>query len=196
MSRSYDPRAHAYDDQTRHAGTLYILMLVIAVCFGGFVWQLYSGPETPRISAPEPYKITPSEAGALAADPVGPDALTVPETVTAEATPAPVEEAPPAAEPVGPPQMGAVPQFASNGRYVAQLAALQSEAAVDPAWRRLSSRAPELFAPAQLDVERADLGQRGIYYRVRAGYFADRTQAARFCERIRQMGQDCYVAAR
>lgn len=196
MSRSFDPRMHAYDEQSRHAGTLYVLMLVIAVCFGGFVWQLYSGPETPRITSPGPYKIAPSEAGAVAADPVGPDALTVPETVTAEATPAPVEDAPPAVEPAGPPPVGAAPQFSANGRFVAQLAALQSEAAVDPAWRRLSSRAPELFAPAQLDVERADLGQRGIYYRVRAGYFADRTQAARFCERIRLMGQDCIVAAR
>ncbi|MBX9746028.1 MAG: SPOR domain-containing protein [Hyphomonadaceae bacterium] len=53
-----------------------------------------------------------------------------------------------------------------------------------------------MFSDARLDVERADLGQRGVYYRVRAGYFADRTNAARFCDRIRQMGQDCIVAAR
>jgi hypothetical protein len=88
------------------------------------------------------------------------------------------------------------PRFVSNGPYVAQLAALQSEAAVDTAWRRLSSRAPDLFANARLDVERADLGARGVYHRVRAGYFADRENAALFCERIRQMGQDCIVAAR
>jgi hypothetical protein len=53
-----------------------------------------------------------------------------------------------------------------------------------------------LFANARLDVERADLGARGVYHRVRAGYFADRENAALFCERIRQMGQDCIVAAR
>jgi hypothetical protein len=35
-----------------------------------------------------------------------------------------------------------------------------------------------------------------VYHRVRAGYFADRENAALFCERIRQMGQDCIVAAR
>jgi len=188
---------HAYDDQSRHAGTLYVLMLVIAVCFGGFVWQLYSSPETPRISSPGPYKISPSEAGAIVADPIGPDALTEPETLNAASTPAPVAETPPPAlEPAGPPQVSAAPQFAANGQFVAQLAALQSEAAVDPLWRRLSSRAPQLFAAAALDVERADLGQRGIYYRVRAGHFANRDQAALFCDRIRQMGQDCYVAAR
>ena len=42
----------------------------------------------------------------------------------------------------------------------------------------------------------ADLGARGIYHRVRAGYFADRENATRFCERIRQMGQDCIVVSR
>jgi hypothetical protein len=97
---------------------------------------------------------------------------------------------------MGPPRIAPAPAFVSNGPYVAQLAALQSEAAVDQAWQRLSSRAPQLFAPARLDVERADLGARGVYYRVRAGYFADRANASRFCERIRQMGQDCIVAAR
>jgi hypothetical protein len=47
-----------------------------------------------------------------------------------------------------------------------------------------------------MDVQRADLGSRGVYHRVRAGYFADRDSAARFCDRVRQMGQDCIVAAR
>ncbi|HRP10089.1 MAG TPA: SPOR domain-containing protein, partial [Terricaulis sp.] len=98
--------------------------------------------------------------------------------------------------PTPPPAAAAAPRFVSNGPYVAQLAALQSEAGVDPAWRRLASRAPDLFAQARMDVERADLGNRGIYHRVRAGYFANREEANRFCERIRRMGQDCIVVAR
>jgi hypothetical protein len=205
MSRSYDPRMHAYDDQARHAGMVYILMLVVAVAFGGFLWQLYSAPEIPRITAPtSPYKIEPPAEARNAPDQVEQgafaDSLEGVSEQTAEVTPRPapetviVESETAASE--GPPQLGAAPAFASNGGYVAQLAALQSEAATDQAWRRLSSRAPQLFAHARLDVERADLGQRGIYYRVRAGYFADRANAARFCERIRQMGQDCIVAAR
>lgn len=186
---------HEYDNNSRHAGTLYMLMLVVAVAFGGFIWQLYSSPDVPRISAPSgPYKIAPPP------EMTEPDpreaALTEPEVETAPtaiAQPVPAEEAPPTG---GPPQLSPAPSFASNGRYVAQLAALQSEAGVDAAWRRYATRAPDLFARAHMDVERADLGQRGIYYRIRAGYFADRDNAARFCERIRQMGQDCIVAAR
>jgi cell division septation protein DedD len=186
---------HAYDEQSRHAGFIYVLMLVIAAAFAGFVWQLYSGPDVPRIAAPSsPYKIAPppefTEPDPREAALTEPE-VEAPPAATAEAAPA--EEAPPSA---GPPQLAPAPAFAASGRYVAQLAALQSESAVDAAWRRYASRAPELFARAHLDVERADLGQRGIYYRVRAGYFADRANAARFCERIRQMGQDCIVAAR
>jgi hypothetical protein len=204
MSRSYDPRMHAYDDQARHAGMIYILMLVVAVAFGGFVWQLYSAPEIPRIQAESgPYKIEPPAEAANAPDMVEQgafnDALQG-ETEVAAVTPRPapetamVETETPVVS--GPPQLTASPNFVGNGPYVAQLAALQSEAAVEQAWRRLSSRAPQLFAHARLDTQRADLGQRGIYYRVRAGYFADRENASRFCERIRQMGQDCIVAAR
>src|SRR5690349_11903472 len=51
---------HAYDEQSRGAGVLYVLMVVIAICFGGFLWQLYSAPEVPRITAQAgPYKIEP-----------------------------------------------------------------------------------------------------------------------------------------
>jgi hypothetical protein len=181
---------HVYDDQSRHAGVIYVLMLVVAVAFGGFVWQLYSAPEIPRITAPPgPYKVQPPEASNA------PDQTEQAALGSAEAPSAPAAAQASPAE-AGPPRLAPAPHFVANGPYVAQLAALQSEAAVEQAWRRLSSRAPQLFDPARLDVERADLGPRGVYYRVRAGYFPDRANAARFCERIRQMGQDCIVAAR
>lgn len=197
MAARMDPRAHAYDDQTRHSAVIYALMIVIALAFGGFLWQLYQSPQTARIAAPPgPYKIEPpletsapslTESAIVEPEPLAEDNLRGASSDVA----APDEAAPP-----GPPQLAPTPRFAENGPYVAQLAALQSEAAVDVAWRRLSSRAPGLFASARLDVERADLGPRGVYYRVRAGYFADRAEAARFCERIRQMGQDCIPATR
>jgi SPOR domain len=194
VSRSYDPRMHAYDDQSRHAGALYMLMIVIAVCFGGFLWQLYSVPEVPRITAQSgPYKVEPP--------PEAPPQTT--ELTLRETTATPLAADPSLAEAEAPvvelnPQVDtpATPHFTSNGRYVAQLAALQSEAAIDASWRRFVSRAPNLFAGSSMDVQRADLGARGVYHRVRAGYFASSDDATLFCERIRQMGQACIVAAR
>ena len=182
----YDHRGPAYEPQSRHAGTIYVLMLVVAVAFGGFLWQLYSEPAGSRpTSPPTPYTPAPPLQPPTTID-------RVEETVSAddagEAAAALLED--------GAPVPGDAPLVVADGSFVVQLAALQSEAAVDAAWSRIAARAPQMFAHTALDVERADLGQRGVYYRVRAGYFADRDNAVRFCERIRQMGQDCIVAAR
>lgn len=200
MTTRYDPRMYEREERSRGAGMIYVLMIVVAVAFGGFVWQLYSTPDVPRIAAqPGPYKMQAPPDATGAPDPVEQGAFyntlegrAGEAPVTPRAGPEVVQEPAPS----GPPQLAAAPTFASNGRFVAQLAALQSEEAVEQAWRRMASRAPALFERAELDIERADLGARGIYYRVRAGYFADRANATRFCDRIRQMGQDCIVAAR
>jgi cell division septation protein DedD len=176
VTARFDPRMHAFEEQTRFSGMIYVLMLVVALAFGGFVWQLYSAPDIPRIEPePGPYKTAPTTEAPTEA------ALDL-ETTPLDSSP-PVEAA-------------AADNAAANGPFVAQLAALRSEAGVEPAWERFAARAPDLFASAQLDVERADLGARGVYFRLRAGYFPDRAAAARFCERIREMGQDCIPAAR
>ena len=203
MARYQHPPTYDDSGQPAHRIFMYVLMLVIAAAFAGFVWNWYSGSsQIPVIRAPAgAYKVAPA-----------PDALTAPdeaesntlyESLEGHSEPAPVTPRPgpeaPAADHTpegGVAQLGAAPRFVSDGPYVAQVAALQSEASVNPAWARLSSRAPQLFESARLDVERADLGARGIYYRVRAGYFADRANATRFCDRIRRMGQDCIAVAR
>jgi hypothetical protein len=198
LATRYDPRTIEYEERARGAGMIYVLMLVVAVAFGGFVWQLYSAPETPRIAAlPGAYKVEPPPDVAGAPDETEQGAFynSLEGRDEAEATPRPGPESV-AEAPAGAPQLAPAPRFVTDGPYVAQLAALQSQEAVDQAWRRMASRAPDLFAQARLDTERADLGPRGIYYRVRAGYFSDRANATRFCDRIRQMGQDCIVAAR
>jgi len=206
---AYDP--YLREERTRAGGMLYVIMIVIAVAFAGLLWQIYSGgPEIPHVAAPaEPYKVAPpSDAGqsldeaeeaAISTNvdnpaPAGAAGQAGAHGPSATSAPPSLALAPGAGH--APISLSAEPVFAPNGRYVAQVAALQSSDAVAPAWQRLSSRAPQLFAHAQLDVERADLGQRGVYFRVRAGYFADHANASLFCDRIRQMGQDCIAVAR
>ncbi len=177
-----DARMHQYEEQTRTSGVIYVLMIVVALAFGGFVWQLYGAEEATRIEAPPgPYKVEGSQAAPGAGE----------DGETSEA--GQLETAPPRAAVAA---TTAVAAPAGTGPYVAQLAALRSEEAVQAAWRRFSNRAPALFGDATMDVQRADLGARGTYYRVRAGYFASRAEAAQFCVRIREMGQDCIAAAR
>ncbi len=194
----------AYEDQTRVSGLVYLVMLVIMVAFGGLMWNLYSGggaADAPRFAAPAgAYKSAPPSNAANAPDLAESAYLDAPgagaERASVTTTPAPEAPLADAAPAAGAPRLSAAPRFVSSGPFVAQVAALQSEVGVDTAWQRLASRAPDLFAQAHLDVERADLGARGTYYRIRAGYFADRDNATRFCDRIAQMGQDCIVVSR
>lgn len=191
MTARFDAHAHAYEEQTRTSGMIYLLLLVVALAFGGFLWQLYSDTDVPRIAAaPGPYKVEASSASVADSG----EQSSVPAATTPAQPPADTPEI--ASSAAAPPVSTGAVSFSPSGPYVAQLAALQSEAAVEQAWRRFSTRAPTLFAAARLDMERADLGARGVYYRVRAGYFADRAAAARFCDRIREFGQDCIPATR
>jgi hypothetical protein len=192
------------DDATPRARLVYALAMVALFAFGAIVWNMFGASAPPPRIAPDTaaYKVaapsemnSPDAGEASALDSVMQGEPLAEGEIAARPGPeAPLTQAQaPAATPAG---ALPAPRFAVSGPYVAQLAALQSEAAVRPAWDRLASRSPALFQSAQLDVERADLGQSGVYYRLRAGYFADREEAGRFCDRIKQMGQDCIAVRR
>ncbi|MBI1252644.1 MAG: hypothetical protein GC189_14375 [Alphaproteobacteria bacterium] len=191
-----------HEDDPRRQPILLVIALVIFAAFASIVWSVYGGfgAPPPRINAPQQaYKVAPSVAETEAQEAVGGalyESLEGRETEPAAQPRAPDEAPLPETAVPLVPERGPDPVYVENGPYLAQVAALQSEASVGPLWSRLSSRAPDLFAPARLDVERADLGSRGIYWRVRAGSFADRENADRFCARLRAMGQDCIAVRR
>ncbi|MGE0047042.1 MAG: SPOR domain-containing protein, partial [Hyphomonadaceae bacterium] len=168
------------DDQPRRGGVLMVVMFVILAAFGGFVWSLYGVGETPRIVADGAYKIQPPPGSEGSADPAERSTLNnvvegVEERQEVVAR-APPEEPMTRAEQLAPPPLALpsqAPRFSSGGAFVAQIAALRTEEAATDAWRRLAIRSPHLFSQARMDVQRADLGAGGIYYRVRAGFFAD-----------------------
>ena len=83
-----------------------------------------------------------------------------------------------------------------SGDYVVQLASLPSQEAADAAWRNTSAKYPDLLSGAVRDIEEADLGERGVFYRLRVGYFESRTEANRLCDTLKSRGQDCLVKSR
>ena len=87
-------------------------------------------------------------------------------------------------------------QFASDGAFVVQIAAFRSREAADEAWARSARQAPDLYGPADKMIQRADLGARGVFYRLRAGAFASRDEATAFCDAVKAAGGDCIVAQR
>lgn len=87
-------------------------------------------------------------------------------------------------------------RFSEVGAYQVQLSALRSEDAARSAWTRLQNTAPDLFSGANLDIQRADLGARGVFYRLRVGSFANRDAAKGFCADVKAAGKDCMVVAK
>jgi cell division protein FtsN len=138
-------------------------------------------PEATAPAAPAPQTATVPETTA----PQSPPAAAAP---APEATPAPAEEPKPAEKPVA-----AKP--ASKGAYVLQLQALRDEQSARASWAHLTKRYAALSGHA-LDIEKADLGDKGIWYRVRAAGFATKAAAASTCARLKAAGQDCIVKKR
>ncbi len=99
---------------------------------------------------------------------------------------------PPVAVPETPPAV----QPSVDGRFVIQIAAFRDQVQAAAGFARLRTAHPDLMAGLTPDVERADLGERGIYYRLRVGAFESKDAAAALCTRLKGRGQDCLVKER
>ena len=166
------------------------MIFIVLVGLGSLVFlgRLFFGADAPPIvkAPPAPYKVA-AEA---------PPAPSAPQPSLYDA----IEAA--AAKP-GAPATTAAPATAmseaqgpqASGAYLVQLAALQSQAAGDALAQRLRSSDPAGFADARFDIQRVE-SAKGVFYRVRAGYFADWAEASVFCDRQKAKGQECIVVSR
>ena len=87
-------------------------------------------------------------------------------------------------------------QFVEGGAFQVQLMAVRSEANAQSEWARIKSGLPDLFGAAELDLQRADLGAKGVFYRLRTGGFETREAAKTFCNDVKAAGRDCIVTAK
>lgn len=131
-----------------------------------------------REAVPQP--VGAGEAPATVAAP-GTAAETAPAAAGTEVAAAPAPEAAP--QPTAP----------ATGVRV-QLAAFKSEDQARGAWSNFQQRFPNELSGLPLIIERADLGTKGIYYRVQTGPLASREAAAAMCDRLKVQGQTCIVA--
>lgn len=82
---------------------------------------------------------------------------------------------------------------ATGGNYVVQIAAFRDLRQAEGEFDKLLAAHPELMGGLVRDVQRADLGQQGIYYRLRVGWFETSGAAKSLCDRLKAKGQDCIV---
>lgn len=79
-----------------------------------------------------------------------------------------------------------------TGAHKVQLGAYRSEKEAQDAWNKMKSAHKE-FANMQPVIVKADLGAKGIYYRLRTGTFASTAEAKAFCGTMSILGQACIL---
>ncbi|MDP2125732.1 MAG: SPOR domain-containing protein [Parvibaculum sp.] len=109
--------------------------------------------------------------------------------------PGPTAPADPPEPAVSPAPTETEPQASAAGSHVVQLAAFRDEAAARDAFSKLKVKYPDLLGGLGADIQRADLGAQGIYYRLRAG-FLDKADADALCAKLDAQGQGCFVRPR
>ena len=104
-----------------------------------------------------------------------------------------------AAQPAAPDVTASLPYPAANprpGGYLVQVAARQNHNDALRAFDDLQRRYPQLLGKLLPQVLRADLGQRGIWYRVGVGPMVQQSAALNFCYRLKALGADCLIRRR
>lgn len=89
----------------------------------------------------------------------------------------------------------AAPAVAAEG-YAVQIVSLRSEKAAKDAETRLKERHADLLSDLDMSVQRADLGARGVFFRLQAGPFPNEATAQDMCAQLRAKRLDCLVTRR
>jgi hypothetical protein len=154
------------------------------------------GPQTGVIAGGEPKKVktfairpdqpngapTPQAPARMA--PAAPQVATVPTTpVTPRTIPSPAPQI--AARPA--------PESAETGGYVVQVSSQRTEADAQASYRSLQSKYPGVLGSRRATIKRADLGERGVYYRAQVGPFASAEEAGAMCTSLKEAGGQCIV---
>jgi hypothetical protein len=108
---------------------------------------------------------------------------------------APPPGPPPAAPAAAAPGAGdPIAEAAGPPRYAIHLASYRRPADVGRGWRTLTAGYPRLLAGLQPRVAAVDFGdRRGTFYRLKAGPYDTRQEAAAACRRLRGAGLYCAV---
>ena len=99
------------------------------------------------------------------------------------ATTNPVQTAPAPAPPV----------TAGSGGYLVQVSSQRNEADAQASYRALQTKFPAVLGSRSPVIKRADLGEKGVYYRAMVGPFGSPDEASQFCGSLKTAGGQCVV---
>jgi cell division protein FtsN len=147
-----------------------------------------SGPAPKPVPAAKVVATTPPPAMKLAVTTPSPaPAATAPSAVANGAPRTLPGVAAPTPKPV-PVKVDAPPAAAAKGAYLLQIGAYKSQADADAAWKAYKGKHAALLSGYGSDVQKANLGDKGTWYRLRVAGFSDRDVASALCDRLKADG--------
>jgi len=85
------------------------------------------------------------------------------------------------------------PAASAGGGYVVQVSSQKSEADAHASFRALQGKFPAVLGSRSPLIKRADLGEKGVYYRAMVGPFGSPDEASQFCGSLKTAGGQCVV---
>ncbi|MBV6657218.1 MAG: SPOR domain-containing protein [Devosiaceae bacterium] len=143
--------------------------------------QVATAPAAPAAQTAAPVQLgTPAQTQPVQTQPVQAPQAQLPQTQLPQA------QAPAATE------QAAAAQVVTSGDFVVQLASLRSREQANATFSNLQGRFGTILGAYSPNIQEVDLGDRGIFHRVRVGPM-DRSQADELCQRYQSAGGDCFV---
>jgi hypothetical protein len=80
-----------------------------------------------------------------------------------------------------------------GGGFLVQVASQKNEADAKASYRGLQNKFPAALGSRPPIIKRADLGDKGVYYRTMVGPFLSTEEAAQFCGNLKSAGGQCVI---
>jgi SPOR domain len=87
----------------------------------------------------------------------------------------------------------AAPASGAGGGYLVQVSSQRNEADAQASYRALQGKFPGVLGSRSPMIKRADLGDKGVYYRAMVGPFGSTDEASQFCGNLKSAGGQCVV---
>jgi hypothetical protein len=160
--------------------------------------QQVASAELVQPPAAPPHPAAPQQAAAPTPPPAAPAPQPAAPPAPIAADPQPVA-AIPAPKPKPKPVVAAAdpaPQAASSSQYLVQIGSKQNQTEALAAFADMQQKYPTLLANYRPMVQKADLGAKGVWYRLRIGPITDKATASKLCTQLKSQGMpDCLVMA-
>jgi cell division septation protein DedD len=85
------------------------------------------------------------------------------------------------------------PSSGGGGGYLVQVSSQKNEAEAQASYRVLQGKYPSVLGSRSPVIKRADLGDKGVYYRAMVGPFGSREEALQLCGSLETAGGKCVV---